>query len=290
VERRQFLSLLAAGVATAGLGVAAAELGPRMFGGAGLLSGTGGLPGDSVNGVSMHDLAEYAKLTAQPELPDAPLPVFFDPQLVKVKVPGGTISAIKGNKGMLALTVDDGVSSVVVREYANFAKRTGMRLTFFVTGRYPAWTDNAALLRPLVDTGQIQLANHTWTHPTLTKLTDGQVASELSLTHDFLRNMYGIDAHPYFRPPFGTHDSRVDRVAAGLGYTTPVLWDGSLSDSGLITTDQVKQFATKYLTAERIVIGHANYTPVTECFDYIRDVIKSRSITPVTLNDLYTRP
>jgi len=289
VERRQFLSLLAAGVATAGLGVAAAEFGPRVFGENGWLSGTGGAVPETFNGLTMHQIAMNAELSAPPEASDFPPPVFFEPQLSKVKVPGGTISTIKGNKGMLALTVDDGVSSVVVREYANFAKRTGMRLTFFVTGRYPAWTDNAALLRPLVDSGQIQLANHTWTHPTLTKLSDAQVASELALTHDFLRNMYGVDAHPYFRPPYGTHDGRVDKIAAGIGYSTPVLWDGSLSDSGLITTDQVKQFATKYLTAERIVIGHANFTPVTECFDYIRDLIKSRNITPVTLNDIYLK-
>jgi peptidoglycan/xylan/chitin deacetylase (PgdA/CDA1 family) len=286
VERRQFLSLLAAGVATAGLGVAAAELGPRLFGEAGWLSGTGAaLANADALGPILADpitseIASYEELNPS---------IFIPPTLTKVKVPGGTISAIKGNKGMLALTVDDGVSSVVVREYAKFAQRTGMRLTFFVTGRYPSWSDNVELLRPLVDSGQIQLGNHTWTHPNLQKLTDAQVASELTQTHDFLRKTYGVDAHPFYRPPFGNHDARVDRIAAGLGYTTPVMWDGSLSDSGLITTDQVKQFATKYLTAERIVIGHANYTPVTECFDYIKDLIRARGITPVTLNDLYLR-
>jgi len=143
VERRQFLSLLAAGVATAGLSVAAAEFVPRVFGGAGLLSGTGGLSGDSISGVSMHDLADYAELTAYPDFDAQPPLTFFPPNIVRVKVPGGTISAIKGNKNMLALTVDDGISSVVVREYANFAQRTGMRLTFFATGMYNSWRENA---------------------------------------------------------------------------------------------------------------------------------------------------
>ncbi|MEY4102547.1 MAG: hypothetical protein RIR88_681, partial [Actinomycetota bacterium] len=170
-----------------------------------------------------------------------------------------------------------------------FAQRTGFRLTFFVTGAYASWRDNAELLRPMVESGQIQLGNHTWTHPTLTKLTDAGVATELKNTHEFLKNTYGVEAYPYYRPPYGTHDARVDKVAASLGYTTPVMWDGSLSDSGLITTDQVKQFATKYLIAEKIVIGHANYTPVTECFEYIRDLVKSRQLKPVTLNDLYLK-
>ena len=45
-----------------------------------------------------------------------------------------------------------------------FAKDTGVRLTYFVNGAY-VWTENRDLLRPLVDDGQIQLGNHTWSHP-----------------------------------------------------------------------------------------------------------------------------
>ncbi|MEY4102083.1 MAG: hypothetical protein RIR88_217 [Actinomycetota bacterium] len=288
VERRQFLSLLAAGVATAGLSVAAAEYGPRLFGEAGWLSGTGGALAQAEGAPpTAAQLAWQADPNVMYSFEDMSTVIFQPPKVKKVKVPGGTISSIKGNKGMVALTVDDGVSSAVVREYAKFSKRTGMRMTFFVTGMYASWRDNAELLKPLVESGQIQMANHTWTHPTLTKLSDAQVVSELKQTHDFLRNTYGVEAAPFFRPPYGTHDSRVDRVAASIGYSTPVMWNGSLSDSTLLTNAQVQQFATKYMTSESIVIGHANYTPIIDNMDFIRDLIQSRAIAPVTLNDLY---
>jgi peptidoglycan/xylan/chitin deacetylase (PgdA/CDA1 family) len=290
VERRQFLSLLAAGVATAGLGVAGAEFGPRAFGENGWLSGVGGVQAEGEPTLtSAENLAAYEQTTILPGGFGEEIPTFDSPTTKKVKVPGGTISSIKGNPGMVALTVDDGVSSAVVREYAKFSKRTGMRLTFFVTGMYASWRDNADLLKPLIESGQIQMANHTWTHPTLTKLTDGQIVSELKQTHDFLANTFGIQAAPYFRPPYGTHDSRVDRVAASIGYSTPVMWNGSLSDSTVLTDAQVQQFATKYMTSESIVIGHANYTPITNNFDFIRDLIRKRAITPVTLNDIYLK-
>lgn len=58
--------------------------------------------------------------------------------------------------------MDDGVNSDVVRLYTQFAKDTGIRLTFFVNGRYGLWTDHLGMLRPLVDSEQIQLVNHTW--------------------------------------------------------------------------------------------------------------------------------
>jgi hypothetical protein len=67
----------------------------------------------------------------------------------------------------LALTVDDGVSSSVVAAFAQFCRDTGTRLTFFVNGVNPSWSDNAPALRPLVDSGQVQMANHTWSEANL---------------------------------------------------------------------------------------------------------------------------
>ncbi len=76
-------------------------------------------------------------------------------------------------------------------------------------------------------------------------------------------------------------------MARDLGYTVPVLWYGSLSDSGLITVDQLKDFATQWMLAQHIVIGHANFLTVTECFDFLADLIRQRQLIPVTLNDYF---
>ncbi len=66
----------------------------------------------------------------------------------------------------MALTADDGTDSRVAKAYIDLARATGIRLTFFVTAAYPSWTEHRDDLRPLVDSGQIQLGNHTWTIPT----------------------------------------------------------------------------------------------------------------------------
>jgi peptidoglycan/xylan/chitin deacetylase (PgdA/CDA1 family) len=195
---------------------------------------------------------------------------------------------VPGKGNLIALTVDDGASSAVVALYAEFARRSGMRITFFLNGSRPSWTENAAVLRPLVDSGQVQLGNHTWSHPNLKKLSDSEVARELSRNDDFIRTTYGISAKPYFRPPFGFHDARVDRVAAGLGYSTPVMWFGSLSDSALITDAQLKGFADQWILAQHIVIGHANFPTITHCFDYLAELIRQRELVPVTLHDVFS--
>ncbi len=84
------------------------------------------------------------------------------PRSARIQLPGGVLSSLPGEGDLLALTVDDGVSSDVLRAYSQFAKDTGVRLTYFVNGVYRSWTDHVDLLRPMVDDGQIQLANHTW--------------------------------------------------------------------------------------------------------------------------------
>src|SRR6202011_1887320 len=108
--------------------------------------------------------------------------------IARVPLPGGgVLNKLPGDGDLLALTVDNGVSTDVVRLYTQFAKDTGVRLTYFVNGTYASWTDNLALLRPLVESGQIQLGNHTWSHPDMTTLTKSEIAQQLTRNDEFLK-------------------------------------------------------------------------------------------------------
>ena len=162
------------------------------------------------------------------------------------------------------------------------------RFTFFVNGVYGSWDENADAIRPLVQSGQIQLANHTWSHPDLTTLDDAGIQAELQRNHDYLADLFGVDARPYFRPPYGVHDARVDAAAAAIGYTVPTLWYGSLGDSGELSQQQIIDLAVEWFAAGRIVIGHANHDPVTYVFPRLESILKERGLTTVTLNDVFT--
>lgn len=223
--------------------------------------------------------------TPTPAPADPPQPA---PVLSRVPAPDGVITGLPGDGNLLAWTADDGTSSAVVAAYAAFAAATGIRLTLFATGCYDAWGENQATLQPLVASGQVQIANHTWTHPDLTALSDQGVVDELQRTHDRIGELYGVDARPFFRPPYGYYDDRVLGVAASIGYTTPTLWYGSLSDSGLIAEQQIVDLATQWFLPQHIVIGHLNFEPVTHVFPQLREIIRQRGLTTVTLNDVFT--
>ncbi|MEU9809181.1 polysaccharide deacetylase family protein [Mycobacterium sp. NPDC050853] len=209
----------------------------------------------------------------------------------RVPLPGGgaltALPARTDGQRLLALTLDDGTDADVIAAYTQLARDTGIRLTYFVNGVNAGWTQHARLLRPLVDSGQIQLGNHTWSHPNLTTLTAEQIADQLTRNTKFLTNTYGVNPAPFFRPPYGKHNAATDSVAQSLGYGPPVLWYGSLSDSSVVTPQYIVDMARKYFNPQAIVIGHLNHPPVTTVYHQLLDVIGERQLRTVTLNDVY---
>lgn len=210
--------------------------------------------------------------------------------IVRVPVPKGTISRLPGPGQQLALTVDDGTDATVVAAYAQLAKDTGLRLTFFVNGTYPSWTRSKDVLRPLVDAGQVFIANHTWSHPDLTKLSAAAIKDQVRRNETFLTNTYGVTGRPFLRPPYGYHNAAVDRQLADLGYPATVMWLGTLGDDQVITPAKIMDMAGQWFLPQHLVIGHANHPAVNHVIDQLAELIHTRNLTPVHLGDVYDTP
>ena len=210
--------------------------------------------------------------------------------MVPVSPPVGVVSALPGDGDSLALTIDDGTNSEVVAAFVAFAVDTGVRLTFFPNGCYRSWEDSAAELRPLVDSGQVALGNHTWSHPDLTKLGDREVSGEITRNRDFLRRVFGVRDSPFFRPPFGARDERIDRIAADSGHPTVAMWNGTLGDSRVLTPAELLAAAREWFMAQAIIVGHANHRTVTTLYGDLTALIAERRLHTVTLADVWATP
>ena len=176
----------------------------------------------------------------------------------------------------------------MVRAYIDLAQATGIRLTFFANGVNPSWADNQPQMQPLIDSGQIQIANHTWDHPDIRTLGSGQLIDQLDRNNRYLQNLYGVDTKPFFRPPYMGHTGTTDRICVDQGYQVITWWNGTLGDSTEITPDQVRQNARDYLRAGNIVIGHANFPAVTHVYDDILGLLEERHLQTATLADVFT--
>ncbi|WP_278859868.1 polysaccharide deacetylase family protein [Rothia dentocariosa] len=197
------------------------------------------------------------------------------------------MTRLPGEGHYIAWTVDDGVSPETIRAYAEFAARTGVRLTFFVNMTYVGFTQNVDVLKPLVQTGQLQIANHTFSHPDLKTLKDDQIKHELEKNEAEIQRVFGVSAKPYFRPPYGSYDARVLKVAASVGYTRPVLWEGTLGDEAKTSARVIYMRSLKYVLPQRILLGHLNFTTIIPLLDRLAGLVAERKLITVTLNDYF---
>lgn len=281
MHRREFMLMLAAGTVGA---LSACSSGQTDSGAAQTATGAAASSGPKASASptpTASPTPSRSPLWLQDGAPEIPAPT--PPDSVIYGLPEGV-----GN--VVAITIDDGADTSVLDAYLDFAKDSGVRLTFFVTGQYPGWAECRDKMLPLVESGQVQLANHTWTHAGLTEISDSEIVSELTQCEQLLNNTYGVTGAPFIRPPYGYRSARTDAVCASIGYSTTTMWYGSFGDSGLLTQEVLLGEADKWLLAEHIVLGHANAPTVTELYGQIIDILRARSLLTVTLDDVYFGP
>ena len=123
--------------------------------------------------------------------------------------------------GVVALTFDAGtVGGGSAPEILEILRERGLRVTFFLSGH---WVDhNPELAQQIVDDGH-EIANHSYDHPDLTRLSDEQIVWELDYTDQVVSDVMGAHTRPYFRPPFGARNRRVLDVAAASGFRS-IYW------------------------------------------------------------------
>jgi peptidoglycan/xylan/chitin deacetylase (PgdA/CDA1 family) len=189
----------------------------------------------------------------------------------------------------IALTIDDGYCGDCIAKYVAFAQSSGVHITFNPNGIYDRlWTPQVVeILQPLIADRQVQIGNHTWDHADLRGLSTVAIRDELNRNEEWIVTKFGITSRPWFRPPFGFYNQRINDTAGNLGFTNILMWNGSFGDSEVITPTQLMNLAQQYLTPGTIVLGHLNHPTVLSLFDQIQSLITERNLDPVTLDEMF---
>lgn len=127
--------------------------------------------------------------------------------------------------GLVALTFDDGPAKAVTPRLVGILRERKVPATFFMVG---SRVRTAPAQARLVARNGFQIANHTWSHPQLTRLDNRGIARELRSTAKALKKA-GVKPGPLMRPPYGAIDPRVRRVIRREGLV-PVLWTVDSND------------------------------------------------------------
>ncbi|MFJ6072768.1 polysaccharide deacetylase family protein [Streptomyces sp. NPDC093065] len=151
--------------------------------------------------------------------------------------------------GYVGLTFDDGPSGST-QSLLNALRQNGLRATMFNQGQYAA--QNPALVRAQVDAG-MWVANHSYTHPHMTQLSQAQMDSEISRTQQAIAGAGGGTPR-LFRPPYGETNATLRSVEAKYGLTE-VIWDVDSQDWNNASTDAIVQ-AVSRLGNGQVVLMH----------------------------------
>ncbi len=183
--------------------------------------------------------------------------------------------------GYVALTYDDGPNGASTEELLDALQANRAPATFFAVGeqaeRYPD------LVRREVAAGHV-IGNHTWEHPDLVSLDDATASEQIERTTTLLEGL-GADVH-LFRPPFDSHDPRVDGFAKDAGLTTaswtyardPRDWDESSGEGK--SAPEICSFVSEESQAGDVVVLHEKFPGTVEATSCMIAGLRERGLEP----------
>jgi peptidoglycan/xylan/chitin deacetylase (PgdA/CDA1 family) len=186
--------------------------------------------------------------------------------------------------GMVALTFDAGnEGGGSAPQILEILRERGLHVTFFLSGH---WVDhNPDLTQQILADGH-EIANHSYSHPDLTHLSDDQIVYELDYTDQVVWDVVGVHTRPYFRPPFGARNRRVLDVAAASGFRS-VYWS---LDSGdwlpRASAGAVAGRVLRYALPGDVVVEHVGSAASAEALPVILDEFVQRGWRVGTVSEV----
>jgi peptidoglycan/xylan/chitin deacetylase (PgdA/CDA1 family) len=184
----------------------------------------------------------------------------------------------------VALTFDDGPTRWTPK-LVEALRENGARATFFEIGQKAAAAPRLVRLEASVG----EIGNHSWSHPSLTKLPNAQVVGQLVKAQQAFEAATGRRPMLY-RPPFEAHDARVDGIASGLGLLD-VLWNVDSGDASGISTPPSSKIARNLAERVRpgaIVLLHEDETAprAIGAVEQFLPELRRRGLHAVSVSDL----
>jgi peptidoglycan/xylan/chitin deacetylase (PgdA/CDA1 family) len=181
----------------------------------------------------------------------------------------------------VALTFDDGPHPWSTKKLLAVLKKHKIKATFFVVGKmcqqYPQ------LLKAIYDDGHL-IANHTYNHKNLLKLTQKEIDEEWRLGNNTIRTVLGIKPD-FCRPPGGNFDYIVVESAKKRGLTT-VLWTDDPGDYAEPGEDAIMGKFLDYLDDGGIILLHDGPQQTIDVLPEMITILKERGYKFQTMDEM----
>ena len=180
------------------------------------------------------------------------------------------------------MTFDDGPSATLTPKLLDLLATHHIKATFFVIGENVA--EHPEIVARAAREGH-EIANHSWSHPNLGKMSDDSVRRQLRQTDDAIKNATG-KRPTLMRPPYGSITAREKRwIHDEFGYDI-ILWDVDPYDWKRPGPAVVRARILKETRPGSIVLSHDIHPGTIEAMPSTFDELEAKGFKFVTVSEL----
>jgi peptidoglycan-N-acetylglucosamine deacetylase len=182
----------------------------------------------------------------------------------------------------IAMTFDDGPNPQLTPKLLDMLKERGIKATFFVVGKnveeYPD------IVRRMADEGH-EVANHSWSHPALTKLGAESFRKQIENTNEAIENATG-KRPVLMRPPYGATSSILNRRLVEQFGLKVILWSVDPRDWKYRNPNRVYSTIIQNTKAGSIILAHDIHATTVAAMPATLDSLTGKGYKFVTVSEL----
>lgn len=192
-------------------------------------------------------------------------------------------NSCKVNGPYVAMTFDDGPHATHTPRLLRMLRERNLKATFFLIGTsvdaYPQ------IVRQILADGH-EVANHTRTHASLTKLSDAGVARELSSCNASIAQAANGYRPQVFRPPYGAITSRQKEWILQEYGMPSIMWSVDPLDWKYRNSARVARELINGAHPGAILLAHDIHGTTIDAMPEVFDTLQARGYRFVTVSEL----
>lgn len=227
--------------------------------------------------------------TPLPALPTAtPAPITTPTPVASAALPKGTApvrysyNSCNVDGPYIAITFDDGPSAKLTPQLLDMLKERGIKATFFMVGQNVA--EYPAIVKRMVDEGH-EVANHSWSHPALTKLSADAFRKQIKDTNDAIEKASGVRP-TVMRPPYGATNANLDKILNTQFGLKVIIWDVDPLDWKFRNAERVASQIINGTKPGSIILAHDIHATTVAAMPKVFDTLLAKGYKFVTVSEL----
>lgn len=224
--------------------------------------------------------------TTAPASPAAsPAPVYANasaPAPAVASAPRYSYNSCNVNGPYIAITFDDGPHATLTPQLLDMLKERGIKATFFMVGQCVA--EYPGIVRRMVDEGH-EVANHSWSHPALTKLGAEGAGRQIENTNKAILDACGVKP-VLMRPPYGATTPLLNKLYNEKYGLKVILWSVDPLDWKYRNADRVASQIIQGTQPGGIILAHDIHPSTVAAMPRVFDTLLAKGYKFVTVSEL----